>query len=180
MLLLILSYCVVLPHAGAVPITIRFFQSGFTGRGHISGTLVGEDLNGDHIIDAEEFAPFYTLDSVSFSGNSLLPAFSWHGFAVGPILDLATMRLQMWTEDLGPGPNGEEGDWEYYSFYPPGDPIQGEILFTTNQGVPLTTANPTVATVPDPGSSAFMLALALGALTGIRRRLFSASRACVP
>ena len=101
LLLLSLSYCILLPHAGAVPITIRFSQSGFTGGGYVSGTLVGEDFNGDHIIDAEEFAAFYSQDSVSFSGNSLLPAFAWHGFFAGPHLDLTTMRLEMWTEDEG-------------------------------------------------------------------------------
>jgi hypothetical protein len=99
LLLLILSYCVLLPDARAVPITIRFFQSGFTGGGSVSGTLVGEDLNGDGIINGIDGE--FSGGSVSFSGNSILPAFNWHGFAVGPILDLTTMRLQMWTEDVG-------------------------------------------------------------------------------
>jgi hypothetical protein len=140
---------------------------------------VGEDLNGDGIINGI-FGEF-SGGSVSFSGNSILPAFNWHGFAVGPILDLTTMRLQMWTEDVG-GPNGYSGDWEYYSFYPPGNPIQGEIVFTPDSNgeiIILTTANPTVATVPDTGSTAFMLALGLAGLIAVRRRLFSASRACV-
>lgn len=173
-LLLLLSLsCVLLPHAGAVPLTINFYQSGFTGGGSISGTLVGEDLNNDQVIDANEFAPFYSLDVVSFSGNSLLPAFTWHGFYQGPYLDLVTMRLEIWSEDLGAGPPPPNiGIWDYYSFYPSGNPIQGEIEFFDfhQQFVVLTTANDTVVSVPDAGSTGAMFALGLGGLIAARWR----------
>ena len=84
--------------------------------------------------------------------------------------------------DPGRGPNGEEGTWDYFSFYGPGDPIQGEIDFESFGGlfIRLTTADATVALVPDAGSTAFMLAFGLGGLIAVRRWLFSASRACVP
>jgi hypothetical protein len=171
-LLLSLS-CVLSPQARAVPITINFYQGGFTGGGYMSGSLTGEDLNNDHMIDANEFQPFYSLDVVSFSGNSLLPAFSWHGFYMGPNLDLLTMQLEMWAEDQGVGPIGETGIWDYYSYYPPGSPIQGDVeFFSPLEFVHLTTTQTVAVSVPDAGSTGAMLGLALafcGLMVACRR-----------
>ncbi len=171
-LLLSLS-CILSPQARAVPITINFYQGGFTGGGYISGSLTGEDLNNDHIIDANEFQPFYSSDVVSFSGNSLLPAFSWHGFFLGPNLDLLTLQLGVWTEDQGGGPLGETGIWDYYSYYPPGNPIQGDIeFFSPLEFIHLTTTQAVVVSVPDAGSTGAMLGLALafcGLMVACRR-----------
>jgi VPDSG-CTERM motif len=173
LVLLFVFTWLLLTRADATPITVNFYQSGFTGGGFISGSLTGEDLNGDHIIDANEFQPFYSLDVVSFSGNALLPAFSWQGFYFGPELNLLTMQLGVWSEDLGIGPNGFSGSWEYFSPFSPDNPIQGDIEFSNEREfVQLTTGQRAVVTaVPDGGSTCVMLGLALGALSMVRRRL---------
>jgi hypothetical protein len=73
------------PRVGAVPLTYSFYQSGFTGGGFISGSFIGEDLDKNQKLGPVEISG---LD-VSFSGNSLLPPFSWEGAAMyGPDLDL--------------------------------------------------------------------------------------------
>ncbi len=164
-----------LARAQATPITVNFYQSGFTGGGYISGTLTGEDLNNDHIIDASEFAPFYASDIVSFSGNALLPTFSWQGFYFGPQLNLLTMELGMWSEDLGLGPSGVSGSWDYFSLFSPDNPLQGEIEFSNQQElVRLVTRQSAVVTaVPDGGSTCVLLGLALGALSLAHRRRLS-------
>ena len=157
-----------LPRAVAIPRTYSFFQSGFTGGGFISGSFLGEDLNKDQKIGPSEISD---LD-VSFSGNSLLPAFSWQGAMYGPDLDLLTMRLGMWLE-RGGGPSDFYGVWEYYSYFAPGDPIQGIIDLDGGEQfgiIELTTAQSAVVRVPDAGSTAAMLAVAFGGLMMARRR----------
>ena len=71
LLLLLGLSCVLLPQAHAVPITISFYQLGFTGGGYISRTLVGEDLNNNHIIDVNEWTGGVVSPSPELAASSI-------------------------------------------------------------------------------------------------------------
>lgn len=64
--------CMAFTNAEAAVFT--FFQDGFEGGGVVTGTFVGEDLNGDGIINT--FDSETEGMSVEWSGNALIPGFS--------------------------------------------------------------------------------------------------------
>ena len=68
--------------ANAGVLAFDFVHEGFTEDAFISGTFVGEDLNGDGFLSFQtDIGPPFdelTSFSIEFSGNSLVPAFSFN------------------------------------------------------------------------------------------------------
>jgi len=156
----------VLPASAA---SFNFFQGGYSEGATITGMFTGEDLNNDgfiHSLDGE-----VTDYMMSFSGNSLVPAFS-HGLPdfFGLVYVLGSDIGNFFDFD-GIASNdvatfyGASGGTNLY----PGSPISGGNVGTFAGALDTTNEFVTVNTVPEPSTVLGLGLLGLGAL--VKRQL---------